>query len=317
MTADLCSTNDPLEPGIRNPTPRLDSSGGPSRFRRLVAGHPLTAFLVLVFGVGGPALSVPLLADRGLIAAGPLPAELFALGVTWLVMLPAALWVTAVSEGRAAAQGVLRRLLHWRLGLGWWLMVVLALPLTTLAVGVALGGSVGVGSASILVRGALLLATAFLLIHLWEETVWAGFVQARLERRHGVLVAALLTAVPFAAIHVPMILIGEPAVLPAMGGVLALAVGMRLLVGVFLRGTGGSLLVAGLVHAVYNASNNRGALVDSVLTGADQNLAAPIAMVLVTAAAALVLRRRLGPTDRVDRVEPAAARMLPHSAAAE
>ena len=100
---------------------------------------------------------MPLLADRGLIAAGPLPAELFALGVTWLVMLPAALWVTAVSEGRAAAQGVLRRLLHWRLGLGWWLMVVLALPLTTLAVGVALGGSVGVGSASILVRGTLLL----------------------------------------------------------------------------------------------------------------------------------------------------------------
>jgi uncharacterized protein len=162
---------------------------------------------------------------------------------------------------------------------------------------------------SALLRGALFLVTAFLLIHLWEETVWAGFVQTRLEREHGVLVAALLTAVPFAAIHVPILLIGSPAVLPALGGVLALGVGMRLLVGVFLRGTSGSLLVAGLVHAIYNACNNRGGLVDTLLAGADQNLAAPIALVLVTAAAAVVLRRRLGPAGRVDPVEPAAAGM--------
>jgi hypothetical protein len=33
---------------------------------------------------------------------------------------------------------------------------------------------------------------------------------------------------------------------------------------------------------VFNASNNRGGLVDTLLDGADQDLAAPIAMVVVT-----------------------------------
>jgi hypothetical protein len=131
--------------------------------------------LVLVFGIGWPVLSVPLLADRGLLGTGSLPPELFALGVTWFVMLPAALSVTAMSEGGAAARGLLRRLLRWRLGLGWWLAVVLALPATTVVVGLVLGGSLRVTTASTLVRGALLLLSAFLLIHLWEEAVWAGF----------------------------------------------------------------------------------------------------------------------------------------------
>lgn len=82
-------------------------------------------------------------------------------------------------------------------------------------------------------------------------------------------------------------------VLAAFGGLLALGVGMRLLLGVFLRGTGDSLLAAGLLHAIYKACNNEGALVDGMLDRADQNLAAPIALVLVTGIAAAVLRRRL------------------------
>ncbi|MFI7583024.1 CPBP family intramembrane glutamic endopeptidase [Kocuria sp. M1N1S27] len=121
---------------------------------------------------------------------------------------------------------------------------------------------------------------------------WAGCVQTRLERRHHLFVAALLTAVPFSAIHVPIVLIGESDVLPALGGVLVLGVAMRLLVGVFLRGTGGSLLAAGLVHGVYNACNNNGALVDGLLQDADQNLAAPIALVVVTTAAAAAIHHR-------------------------
>lgn len=79
---------------------------------------------------------------------------------------------------------------------------------------------------------------------------WAGSVPTRLERRHHLVVAALLTAAPFSAIHVPIVLIGESDVLPALVGVLVLGVAMRLLVGVFLRSTGGSLLAAGLVHGV-------------------------------------------------------------------
>jgi membrane protease YdiL (CAAX protease family) len=265
---------------------------GTSGVRRVVARRPLTAFFAITFGVGWPVLALPLLADRGVIGTGALPAEMFALGVTWFVMLPAALWVTAVSEGAGAARSLLRRLLRWRLA-AWWAAILLALPLTTVGVGLLLGGSLGTDDpAASLLQGVVLLISAVLLIHVWEETVWAGFVQTRLERRHSLVVAALLTAIPFSAIHVPIILIGASQILPALGGVMVLGVGMRLLVGVFMRGTGASLLAAGLVHGVYNACNNDGALVDAILLDADQNLAAPIALVLVTTAAAAVIARR-------------------------
>src|SRR3712207_7667060 len=44
----------------------------------------------------------------------------------------------------------------------------------------------------------------FVIINLWEETAWTGVLQTRLERRHNWFVAALLVAVPFAVVHVPL-----------------------------------------------------------------------------------------------------------------
>ncbi|HEX8510249.1 MAG TPA: CPBP family intramembrane glutamic endopeptidase [Propionibacteriaceae bacterium] len=270
---------------------RETRSGRVSGFARR---RPISMFLILVFGIGWPILAVPVLADRGLIGGSQLPVEFFALGVTWFVMLPAALWVTAVSESRRAARQLLGRAFRWRLGV-WWAVVLLALPLVTIVVGLALGGSLATGGVlTVVLRGVMSLLTAVLLIHLWEETVWAGFLQTRLERRHGLTVAALIAAVPFAAIHMPLLLIGETSLTGLLIGVaklLALGVGMRLMVGVFLRATG-SLLAVGLLHGVYNASNNAGGLIDGLLEGADQNLTAPIALVLVTAAVAGYLHSR-------------------------
>src|SRR3954466_8717304 len=68
--------------------------------RGFTTRRPLTAFLILVFGIGWPILAIPALASHGMIPGGKLPIEVFALGVTLLVMLPAALWVTSVTEGR-------------------------------------------------------------------------------------------------------------------------------------------------------------------------------------------------------------------------
>ena len=265
-----------------------------ARLRDVSARHPLTVFNTMVFGIGWPILAVPVLADRGLIGGSTVPAEFFALGVTWFVLLPAALWVTAVTEGRKAARLLLGRAFRWRLG-AWWPVVLLALPAATLAVGLALGGSLHAPTTMPVVRGLVSLITAVVLIHLWEETVWAGFLQTRLERRHTLVVAALVTSVPFAGIHLPLLLIGATSVWPVVVGaakLLVLGAAMRLMLGVILRGTG-SLLAVGLLHGVFNASNNRGGLVDTLLDGADQNLAAPIAMVLVTVAvAAVVFGRR-------------------------
>ncbi|HYP46229.1 MAG TPA: CPBP family intramembrane glutamic endopeptidase [Propionibacteriaceae bacterium] len=273
------------------PDQKATSSSGRDGF---AARHPLSMFLILVFGISWPVLSVPVLASRGLLPGGQLPVELFALAVTWFVLLPAALWVTAASEGRSAARALLARAFRWRLG-AWWLVVLLALPATTAVVGLALGGSLTTqGMLPVLWRAGVSLVIAVVLIHLWEETVWAGFLQTRLERRHSLPVAALITSVPFAALHLPLLLLGKATrfdVLVGAAKLLVLAVAMRLLVGVFLRATG-SLLAVGVLHGVYNACNNAGGLADGLLQGADQNLAAPIALVVVTAAVAGHLRSR-------------------------
>ncbi len=268
------------------------------RLRGRVARRPLTAFLVLVAVVGWPLMSVPALTAHGVLPGGPLPQEPFALGTTLLVMLPAALWVTAVADGRPAVRALLRRAVQWRFGAGWWAAVLLGLPVLTLAVGVAAGRGLQTGDLlATLASGALSVVTAVLLVHLWEETVWAGFFQGRLERRHGFLPAAALTAVPFAAVHLPLSFTGDLAparLVLGFCGLLVLGVLMRLLVGATVRGAAGSLLAAGIVHASFNAANNEGSLVDDLLGGGETSLYAVVAAVLFTAGALLAVRRRHG-----------------------
>ncbi|SNS76609.1 CAAX protease self-immunity [Geodermatophilus pulveris] len=264
--------------------------------RGRVARHPLTAFLVLVLAAGWPLMSVPALTAHGALPGGALPQEPFALATTLLVMLPAALWVTAVADGRPAVGTLLRRAVRWRFGPGWWATVLLALPLLTLALGVAAGRDLLTGDLlATLASGVLSVVVAVLLVHLWEETVWAGFFQGRLEGRHGFLPAAVLTAVPFALVHLPLVLIDDLAagqVALSVGALLLLGVMVRLLVGATVRGAAGSLLAAGLVHATFNASNNEGNLVDDLLGGGQPSLPAVAAAALVTAGALLAIRGR-------------------------
>jgi membrane protease YdiL (CAAX protease family) len=275
----------------RRPVP-----ASPGGLRSRVARRPLTAFLVLLFGVGWPLMSVPALTAHGVLPGGPLPQEPFALGTTLLVMLPAALWVTAVADGRPAVRALLRRAVRWRFGAGWWAAVLLALPVLTLTVGLVAGAGLETGDLlATLGWGAFSVLTAVLLVHLWEETVWAGFFQGRLEHRHGFLPAAALTAVPFAAAHLPLSFTGDLApgrLALAFGGLLVLGVLMRSLVGATVRGAAGSLLAAGIVHATFNAANNEGALVDDLLGGGEPSLYAVVAAVLFTAGALLALRGR-------------------------
>jgi membrane protease YdiL (CAAX protease family) len=264
--------------------------------RGRVARRPLTAFLVLLFALGWPLMSVPALTAHGVVPGGPLPQEPFALGTTLLVMLPAALWVTAVADGHPAVRVLLRRAVRWRFGAGWWAAVLLGPPVLTLAVGLFAGSGLQTGDLlATLGWGAFSVLTAVLLVHLWEETVWAGFFQGRLEQRHGFLPAALLTAVPFAVVHAPLSFTGDRApgrLALSIGGLLVLGVLMRLLVGATVRGAAGSLLAAGIVHATFNAANNEGSLVDDLLGGAPPSLYAVVAALLFTAGALLVLRDR-------------------------
>ena len=286
----MSALDDPRRPAAHRPSDRTRPGG----IRGVTARRPLTAFLVIVAVLGLPLMSVPALTAHGVVPGGGLPQEPFALGVTLLVMLPAALWVTSVVEGRAGVRRLLGRALQWRFRAAAWAAILLVLPLTTLAVGVVAGRSLETGDLLATLGSAVVsVVTAVALVHLWEETVWAGFFQGRLEQRHGFLAVAALTAVPFTGVHVPLQFIGEftiGAALVQIALLMVLAVVIRLLVGSVVHAASGSLLAAGLVHAVFNASNNEENLVDDLLSGGQPSLYAMLAATLFAAVVLAVVR---------------------------
>jgi uncharacterized protein len=263
--------------------------------RALAARRPLTVFLALVLGIGWPILALPGLAHNGLIPGGDLPEEPFALATVLLVLLPAALWVTAATEGRAGVRALLRRTVQWRFGLGWYAAILLGLPMIATALGLLTGGSLrDVDWPAVLLNYAVVqVLLAVVIINLWEETAWAGFLQTRLEQRHGLIVAAVLTAVPFALVHVPLLFAADEPVLAAAGVLLLVAVLHRLLFGLVLRGTAGSVLAVGLLHATFNATNNpEDGLLSRLLAEVDTGWLTPAAAVVLTALLAVVVLRR-------------------------
>lgn len=263
--------------------------------RALAARRPLTVFLALVLGIGWPILALPGLAHNGLIPGGDLPEEPFALATVLLVLLPAALWVTAATDGRAGVRALLRRTVQWRFGPGWYAAILLGLPVIATALGLLTGGSLReVDWPAVLLNYAVVqVLPAVVIINLWEETAWAGFLQTRLEQRHGLIAAAMLTAVPFALVHVPLLFAADEPVLAAAGVLLLVAVLHRLLFGLVLRGTAGSVLAVGLLHATFNATNNpEDGLLSRLLAEVDTGWLTPAAAVVLTALLAVVVLRR-------------------------
>lgn len=287
----------------------VDAPGG---LRGWAARRPVTAFLALLFGLGYPVMALPILAHRGILPGGDLAARVgldteraAALLMTLGVMLPVALWVTWAADGREGLRAFVDRMLRWRFGFVWWVVVLAGLPALTLAITLLLGGTLReIGDPGAWALGQLggLLA-GFLIINLWEESSWAGFVQTRLERRHGLALAALLTGIPFAAIHMPLQMIGDFDLGSLVVGFLVITLFgtmVRLLIGVFLRATQDSLLAVGLLHAVFNRSNNNDGLVASLVDGDARQLGALVATIVLTIAVAAANRRRL---DRATRLE--------------
>jgi membrane protease YdiL (CAAX protease family) len=143
-----------------------------------------------------------------------------------------------------------------------------------------------------------------ILVNLWEETAWAGVMQTRLERRHNIFVAAVLTALPFGFIHLPLTFLSEitgASVLISLAAYILLGLFLRPLVGVVLRGSRNSLLAAGLMHSVFNRTNNDNGIAAALLNGQLYRLGILIAVVVLIAALALVAgRRRLNKAYRLE-----------------
>jgi len=238
-------------PSHSDPTPAAGAEAV-GRLRGLARRCPVTVFLVGAFGIAWASLAAALVTD--------LPVEPFLLVANIVGLLGSALTVTWLADGRPAVRRLLAGVLRWRIGWTWALLALLGIPVTTLLLAAATGTLVppqdGWGWMAVDLGVGTLLWGA-LLFNLWEETAWAGFVQRRLMDRHGLLVGSALTALPFAALHLPLLLYGRSGVAEVVtgaGGLLLLAFVFRLLAGTVLLSTGGSTLAVGVLHAAFNSA---------------------------------------------------------------
>jgi CAAX protease family protein len=232
--------------------PSMDRRQG--RIRAFAVRRPVLAFCVFAVGLSVSLIFALLIADVSII-----PGKAAQL----LIVPGTALLITAWISGRAGVRRLLACMLRWRIGIARWLLVLLALPILTLAIAAA------TGTLEAPPEGWLNIATTYLLTlliglitaNLLEEMAWTGFVQTKLMAQHGLLRGALLTAVPVFAIHLPLSYETnglydtrwEDALLN-WGLLFAALLFFRYLAGVLMLETNGSVLAVGVLHASFNAS---------------------------------------------------------------
>ena len=241
-----------------------------SGLRSIIACHPLVAYFVLAFA-GFWGLQLPMLLSQDGFGFLPYtvpmaPFALLALLSTYTGPALAALVVTATESGRAGVRDFLRRYVQWRVGLRWYLLVFLGYPLLYV-----LAGTIFMGEAALQAVGAnwILLFTWYLPTLLllqgttqWaEEPGWRGFALPRLQERFGPVPGSLILGLLHGLWHLPFfVYTGGPV---AQGPFdLSRFVLYTLLLGTVMtiiwtwvyNNTGGSILLAVLLHSAFNAT---------------------------------------------------------------
>jgi len=257
----------------------------PSRIATTARAFPLAAYFVLTY-----ALSWIILVPAGL---GLLPDSAGVLA--WVAPFGpavAAFVVTALIGGRPAVGQLLRQLVQWRVGVGWYLLVLFGIPLIEL-----FGAFVVLGTVPFedLARNWPVIFTGYLPAVLYvavftgmgEEPGWRGFALPRLQDRHGPLLATAFLSVVWGMWHLPNVLFGGYTGL-SFSLWLAATIASAFIYTWVYNNTGGSILLAALLHGAINGGTT---LVTGLLPSLDDALHLPLygALAVGFSAAAIVL----------------------------
>jgi membrane protease YdiL (CAAX protease family) len=221
----------------------------------LLHRHPVAVFAA---GAIGPTWAVHFLfLAMGWEIVGALVLEL-------VFLLVSATVVTARLEGRAGLRRLFAGAVRWRFGWGRFAVALLAMPLLTVLIAAATGSLRTPGGGwgnEVLTYLLMTLLVGAVLGNVWEETAWAGFAQRRLMDRYGLLKGSMLTAIPFAMIHLPMGFdehgltgTGWSDLAITWTVLIVSAPIFRYLFGTALIDTGGSVLAVAVLHASFNGA---------------------------------------------------------------
>jgi membrane protease YdiL (CAAX protease family) len=224
-----------------------------------VRRHQLTTYFLLAFGLSWAILVPTVLASYGLFTIPMAGALLLVMGYGPTF---AAVIASAAIGGRPEVKALLKRLLIWRVGWGWW-AVTLLLNGGIILLALALYGLTGNEVPALpTVSGALLweIPLTFVVVALFngEEVGWRGFALPRLQGQYGLPITGLVLGTIEAVFHLPIFFNNGASDAGGQNGMPFAAFVVSSILAVYLfawlyANTRGSLLIATMFHASMNA----------------------------------------------------------------
>ena len=280
------------------PNTRGQSTVSSQGLLRVLRSHPLLFYFLITF-------SFSWICE--VIAYGILHLPDFSIGRAFILGPTVAAYIMAsVTEGRAGVLRLLRRYVLWRVGIPWYLFVLLGIPALVLLGFFVLPGAVAAFRApapSFALSYVELFVVVFFGVALFEEPGWRGFALPRLQHRPGPLLGTLMLGVLWALWHLPLFLFD-----PGYGGAGTGFAGILFPYATFIVGTlaltviftwvfnnaRGSLLLVMLLHASYDTAYTTALtkLFPSLATTALFNILGNLNIVLIVVAVLIIIATR-------------------------
>lgn len=287
-----------------------------SPLKRLITRHPLIAFFVLAFAGTWLAFLPLVLAQNGLSLfpytipeIGPYPPSYW-FGALGAILGPslASFTVTAITARKAGVRQLLRRYVIWRVGLRWYLLVLVGVPLFQL---VCSSVFLGIAPLTAFIQQWPLFFTTYLpniliigvAVQIWEEGGWSGFAVPNLQKRFGAVRTTLILGPLWALWHLPAFFVPGQifdqkvdaiTMVVQMVLMIMVAVPTRMIMTWIFNNTKASIFIAILLHAALDASNSGSAFIRHLLSASQlegYGLGAALLFPLVAAVLLLIFTK--------------------------
>ena len=246
-------------------------SGSARSHQELLTHSPLLAYFILAFA-GAWIVWLPLVLSKnglGILPFTPTTGWIYALEVLGSFTGPtlATFLVTYVIGGKQGILDLLRRYVQRRGYTRWFLLILLGAPILVILAAVLASHFGSIHNGTLLTQRWSQLVTMYLPVvalnipggPLGEEPGWRGLALPRLQHRYGALVATLILGVLWGLWHLPLFLVrgvDGPFTLPGFGLFLLGVITFAIFLTWVCNNTGGSLLIAILLHATFNANSS-------------------------------------------------------------
>ena len=238
-------------------SPDVSSLNGPWK---TLQRRPLLSFYLIAFVLSWLAWLPYVLSKQGLgILPFHLPEAFLLLGL-YLGPIFSSFLMTAITAGKPGVRDLLHRFVLWRVHWKWYLFTLIAVPLVQV-VGAIILMLLFTGNLSALKPLALQYYPFALLFQivvsgLGEEPGWRGFALPRWQQRYGPVWGTLILGILWGCWHLPLFLTdwADPGTnLLTVGAVILETVCVSFLITWVLNYTGGSILMAILLHSGVDA----------------------------------------------------------------